>query len=96
MMPTLFLQAPLTPGIRFLVAADVPACTTMLNNYLSKFDLRIHFTEADVAHWFLPRENIVYSWVVEVSEIQPFSCISFASFCSAPYGRIQTLRLLLT
>lgn len=41
--------------------------------YLKKFDLAPVFTEEDFAHWFLPHQDIVDSFVVEVdNEITDF------------------------
>jgi glycylpeptide N-tetradecanoyltransferase len=40
-----------TPGLRPMVAADVPAVTALLNAYLARYKLTQHFDEAEVAHW---------------------------------------------
>ncbi|EFA05466.1 Glycylpeptide N-tetradecanoyltransferase-like Protein [Tribolium castaneum] len=48
-------DSPRTPGFRKLTEAD----------YLRKFDLSPLFTEEDFVHWFLPRPDIVDSFVVE-------------------------------
>ena len=44
---------------------DVPRVTEMLNEYLSDVKIHILFTEAEVAHFMLPRENVIYSYVCE-------------------------------
>ncbi|XP_078492639.1 glycylpeptide N-tetradecanoyltransferase 1 [Ciona intestinalis] len=51
-------------GIRALKKADVPQCHQLLSNYLSKFDLSPVFTEDEFAHFFLPRKDIIESYVV--------------------------------
>jgi glycylpeptide N-tetradecanoyltransferase len=58
---------PQTPGIRQMVEADVPAVTKLLNEYLADGRAKFHpiFDEAEVHHWFLPREDVIYSYVVE-------------------------------
>jgi glycylpeptide N-tetradecanoyltransferase len=48
-------------------AGDVKAVTVLLQAYLSKFHCAPSFDEAEVAHWFLPRENIINSFVVQAS-----------------------------
>ena len=58
---------PQTPGMRMMVEADVLAVTKLLNEYLADGRAKFHpiFDEAEVHHWFLPREDVVYSYVVE-------------------------------
>ena len=41
------------------------ACNN-LNEYLAKYKLHQRFTLEEFEHWFLPRKDIVYSYVVEV------------------------------
>lgn len=36
-----------------MVAADVPAVTRLLNGYLARFKLTQHFSEEEVAHWWV-------------------------------------------
>ncbi|XP_074658765.1 glycylpeptide N-tetradecanoyltransferase 1-like isoform X1 [Tubulanus polymorphus] len=54
-----------TPGFRELTPADVPKGFKLVTEYLKKFDLSPIFTQAEFRHWFLPREGIVNSYVVE-------------------------------
>jgi len=56
---------PQLPGFRELHPADVPQCCRMLNEYLQRFKYCQRFDEAEFAHWLLPREGVVYSYVVE-------------------------------
>jgi glycylpeptide N-tetradecanoyltransferase len=49
-----------------MVAADVPSACRLLNAHLSKFQLVTVYDEADFAHWFLPRDDVIRSFVVEV------------------------------
>ena len=69
------------PNLRPMEQKDVKAVHVLLNNYLSKFKLNIQFTEDEIAHFLLPRE-----WVIE-----SFVCIDddgkitdFCSFYSLP------------
>lgn len=45
---------------------DVVHVTNLLNSYLKKFTVAPEFTIEEVEHWFLPREKVMYSYVVEV------------------------------
>ncbi|KAG5887318.1 hypothetical protein JTB14_006462 [Gonioctena quinquepunctata] len=64
---------PKTPGYRKMTVADVPNAHKLLVEYLARFDLAPLFNEEDFIHWFMPRPNIVDSFVVEVNgEITDF------------------------
>jgi glycylpeptide N-tetradecanoyltransferase len=62
-------------------AKDVPKAHALLMSYLAKFDLYINYDEADFAHWLLPREGVVNSYVVENPEGE---ITDFASFYWLP------------
>ena len=51
-----------------------------------KSDVKIHilFTEAEVAHFMLPRENVIYSYVVEKYENNANTITDFYSFYNLP------------
>ncbi|XP_057651343.1 glycylpeptide N-tetradecanoyltransferase [Diorhabda carinulata] len=64
---------PKTPGFRKMTPNDVPQAHKLLEEYLSRFDLAPNFNEEDFTHWFLPRTNIIDSFVVETNgEITDF------------------------
>tara|TARA_B110000208_G_C11315136_1_gene264016 strand:- start:7 stop:480 length:474 start_codon:yes stop_codon:yes gene_type:complete len=45
---------------------DVPAARKLLNDYLTQFDLfPFYRDDEEFAHWFLPRDNVVNTYVVE-------------------------------
>ena len=52
-------------GLREMKSSDVHVVHELLNAYLSKFDVHLHFSETDVAHFLLPRHGVVTSYVVE-------------------------------
>ena len=54
-----------TLGLREMTNEDVPAVTAMLAAYLVKFKLSPILNEHEVRHWLLPREGVVYSFVVD-------------------------------
>jgi len=63
-----FYKMPAThsaPGVRAMVPADVPAVTKLLKGYLSRYEYAPVMEEAEVAHTLLPRDDVVYSYVVE-------------------------------
>ena len=60
------LQDSRLPNFKQLEKAHIPDACKKLNSFLSKYKLHQCFTEDEFAHWFLPQENIVYSFVVEV------------------------------
>jgi glycylpeptide N-tetradecanoyltransferase len=54
-----------TPGLRPMEPKDVEGVHEILVDYLSKFSLKILFSKEEVAHWLLPREHVINSYVVE-------------------------------
>ncbi|KAG5402590.1 hypothetical protein IGI04_017197 [Brassica rapa subsp. trilocularis] len=53
-----------TPGLRPMLPCDVPAVTKLIRSYLRQFRVSSYLEEADVTHWLLPRDKVVYSYVV--------------------------------
>ncbi len=47
---------------------DVSQVNKLFAEYLGKFDLTLKLSESEVAHMFLPRNDVVYTYVVENSE----------------------------
>ena len=46
---------------------DVPAVHRLLGEYLAQFHLAPVLNEEEVAHFLVPQENIIHTYVVEVS-----------------------------
>ena len=69
-------------GLRPMVKKDVPVVTKKLNKFLQQFKLHIQFNEAEVAHFLLPREWVIESFVVE--DPQTDEITDFVSFYSLP------------
>lgn len=61
---------------------DAPQMTVLLNTYLEKFGLRVHFSEEETLHWLLPRENVVECYVLEDPATK--SITDFFSFYNLP------------
>jgi glycylpeptide N-tetradecanoyltransferase len=70
--------------MRLMTEKDVPRVTEMLNDYLSKVKIHIIFTEDEVAHFLLPRKDVMYSYVVEKFEDGVNTVKDFYSFYSLP------------
>lgn len=78
-----FYKLPAEPkqvGFRSLEPKDVEIVCPMLNEYLNKFDLVPIYGADEFAHWFLPREDVVDSYVVE----QDNKIVGFTSFFTLP------------
>ncbi|KAM9852101.1 glycylpeptide N-tetradecanoyltransferase 2 [Aulostomus maculatus] len=54
-----------TPGLRPMERRDIRLVTELLQKYLRRFQLAPSMGEEEVAHWFLPQENIIDTYVVE-------------------------------
>jgi len=59
-------KKPLITGFREMKEEDIDSVQKLLNNYLSKYDVAPVFSREDVKHWFIPIDNVIYSYVVEV------------------------------
>ncbi|KNC85039.1 glycylpeptide N-tetradecanoyltransferase 1 [Sphaeroforma arctica JP610] len=87
--------ATVTPGLRPMEARDVPAVTEMLNTYLNKFVLHPIFTEDEIAHWLIPKDEVVDAYVVEDPETKELTDLtSFYTLSSTVIGhpRHSTLK----
>ena len=51
------------PKMRPMEAGDVPQVTRLLNNYLGNIKIQMKFNEDEVAHFMLPRDKVLYSYV---------------------------------
>jgi glycylpeptide N-tetradecanoyltransferase len=58
-------DSPQLPGMREMTTRDVPRVFELMSGYLKKFTLHPEFTEDEIAHWMLPRQGVVYSFVRE-------------------------------
>ncbi|XP_034564113.1 glycylpeptide N-tetradecanoyltransferase 2-like isoform X2 [Notolabrus celidotus] len=54
-----------TPGLRPMTKKDVAGVRSLLQSHLCKFHLSPVFSEQEVEHWLLPRENVIDTYVVE-------------------------------
>jgi len=75
-------DAPQTPGIRPLEVRDTSEVCHLLTNYLKQFDLCQVFHEDEFKHWFMPRDKVVHSFVVQDPKTNKIT--DFLSFYSLP------------
>uniref|UniRef100_K3X2Q7 Glycylpeptide N-tetradecanoyltransferase n=1 Tax=Globisporangium ultimum (strain ATCC 200006 / CBS 805.95 / DAOM BR144) TaxID=431595 RepID=K3X2Q7_GLOUD len=75
-------ESPVTPGFRQMQKKDVAQVAALLKTYLTKFDLVPHYDQHDVAHWMLPRDGVISSYVVENPETHKVT--DFCSFYHLP------------
>ena len=59
-------EVPLPEGysIRRTYKKDAKVLRKLVNEYLSKFEIRTHFTNKEAEHWFTHRENIIECYVI--------------------------------
>lgn len=74
---------------------DVNAVHKILNDYLEKFPFHVKFTVDEVRHFFLPRQDVIYTWVVEDANKQVTDLISFYYLPSSILKHVEhkTLRV---
>ncbi|RWS11094.1 glycylpeptide N-tetradecanoyltransferase 2-like protein, partial [Dinothrombium tinctorium] len=73
-------ENPKTAGFRKLEKKDIRKVHKLLNEYLNKFDLAPVYSHEEVLHWFMPRQDVVDSYVVE----QDHDVVGFTSFYTLP------------
>lgn len=71
-----------TPGFRAIRKKEIKKIYPQLQEYLAKFKMSIHFTPEEAVHFLTPKEDVVYSYVVEDPETKEFT--DFISFYSLP------------
>ena len=70
-------------GFRPMEEKDVEEVFVMLDNYEKKFKVHGYYSKEHVAHWFLPRKNVIYSYVREDDKKKITDFISFYSLPSS-------------
>lgn len=81
--------SPLIP----MAEVHVKGVHTLLQNYLeSKFSLHVNFTEEEVAHWLLPRDKVINSYVIVGADgTSVTDMVSFYHLPSTILGKDETL-----
>lgn len=79
-------ETPNLPGIREMQPKDMKRVFELVTGYLSQFALHPEFKEDELAHWMLPRKEVIYSYVRESSSGQITDVCSFYSLPSSILG----------
>lgn len=74
-------------GIRPMVKEDIPQACAIFQKYLDQFDMHVQMTQDEFEHWMLPRENVVYTYVVENPESKLIT--DLVSYYSLPSSVIR-------
>jgi glycylpeptide N-tetradecanoyltransferase len=77
------LSKDITINARAMEKKDVDGVYKLLKIYLEKFTIRAYYSKEEVAHWLLPRDKVVYSFVVEGDNGEITDFISFYSLPSS-------------
>ena len=75
-------EVPFT-GFRQMEEKDVEQVHDLLENFEKKFKVHGYYDKDQVRHWFVPRKNVVYSYVREDSNNKITDFISFYSLPSS-------------
>lgn len=84
---------PSIPKIRPMQEKDVPEVHKLLNEYLSQFQFHISYTPEEIAHFFLPRQQVIESFVIPDENGAITDFISFYSLPSTVLENDQHSRL---
>jgi len=79
-------EKPQLPGMREMKEKDVQRVYELVSGHLKKFPLHPEFAQDEIAHWMLPREGVVYSYVRESAEGEVTDVCSFYSLPSTILG----------
>ena len=73
-------------GLRPLERRDIVRCLELLAQHNAKLQMVREFSEEELAHALLPREDVVFSWVVEGDD---GIVTDFFSFYSVPSSIVE-------
>jgi glycylpeptide N-tetradecanoyltransferase len=72
--------------IRKSYKKDAKQLRDLINGYLSKFEIKAHFTKKEVEHWFTHRDEIIECFVVVNKENKITDLFSFYNLPSSILG----------
>ena len=75
------------PGIRELRPTDGEQACALFQEFSSKFNLHVNMSTEEFCHWFMPRKDVIHSYVVENPESGKLT--DLVSFYSLPSSIIQ-------
>jgi len=73
-------EKPQIPGLRQMTKKDIPFVHKMLNTRLGQHKLQMLFTEQEVEYYFIPREGVINSYIIEDDQ----QITDFFSFYTLP------------
>jgi len=76
-------DTPQLSGMREMEESDQSRVFVLVSGYLSKFALHPEFTEDELAHWMLPRKEVIYAYVRENEKGVVTDVVSFYSLPSS-------------
>jgi len=76
-------DTPQLSGMREMKESDKSRVFELVSGYLSKFALHPEFTEDELAHWMLPRKEVIYAYVRENEKGVVTDVVSFYSLPSS-------------
>eukprot|EP00826_Nyctotherus_ovalis_P011072 TRINITY_DN1288_c0_g1_i18.p1 TRINITY_DN1288_c0_g1~~TRINITY_DN1288_c0_g1_i18.p1 ORF type:complete len:233 (+),score=47.08 TRINITY_DN1288_c0_g1_i18:1-699(+) len=89
-------ESALIPGMRLMAKEDVPQVHALLTEYLKKFTIHAVHTEEQTAHLLLPREEIVYTYVVadannKITDFVSFTVVYYSVLKHPTIKQIKTI-----
>jgi len=78
-------------NLRPMEEKDVEGVHALLTTYLEKFPLHVAFTKEEIAHWMLPREGVIHSYVATNDEGTITDFCSYYHLPSTILGHDDTL-----
>uniref|UniRef100_A0A915CTN1 Glycylpeptide N-tetradecanoyltransferase n=1 Tax=Ditylenchus dipsaci TaxID=166011 RepID=A0A915CTN1_9BILA len=87
-------EEPRVNGLKKMESRHVSSAFSLLNNYLKKYDMAPVFAEDEFKHFFVPRDNVVYSFVIEnpdgeVTDLISFYCLPSTVMNHAKHSHIK-------
>jgi len=71
------------PELRPMEQKDCASACELVNNYLKKFNLVMHFELHEFEHWFMPKKNVIQSFVITNTEGKVTDITSYYSLPSS-------------
>jgi glycylpeptide N-tetradecanoyltransferase len=69
-------------NVRPMEEKDVKAVQKLLHDYLKKTSIKLRFTDKEITHMLLPRENVVQTYVIDSPDGKKVT--DFISYYSLP------------
>ena len=82
-------------GFRFMEEKDVNDVYLLLEDFLKKYKVHGYYSKEEVAHWLLPRKNVIYSFVRlnkinKVTDLISFYCLPSTILQNSNYKKLMS------